>query len=790
MAKEKIFLLDAYALLYRAHFAFIRNPRFTSKGLNTSAVFGFTNTLLEIINKEDPSHIAVVFDTSAPTFRHEQFKEYKANREEMPEDLRAAQPYVRKLLEILDIPCLQKDGFEADDLIGTISQQVDEDKYEVFMVTPDKDYAQLVKDNVFLYKPNSRGGGFSVLGPTDITEKFGVRPGQIIDFLGLKGDSVDNIPGIPKIGDKTAVALLSEYGNMETIIDRVEEISRKAIKASIIEHAEQGLQSKSLATIKCDVPFDWDLKSLKMGHADLEALMQLMQELEFRTTAERIMNSKLNPMRPDQQKDLFGNVDGEEVPEVSIEFEGAHQTIENRKHSYTLMDTPEKRAELIRLLLKSDEVCFDTETTSIDAMQAELVGLSFSVKVGEAFYVHIPEAMSREEIIAILNEFAPIFQSPSIIKIGQNLKYDLLVLKNYGIEVAKPMFDTMLAHYIVDANGKHGMDAMAEELLNYTPVSIETIIGKKGKGQKTMREVEVADLVEYAAEDADITLWLKEKLAPKVKNNQVFETIEQPLMPVLTAMEFEGVRLDHQALAEYSEELGNRLDVLEKEIYELAGEEFNVNSPKQLGEIMFDKLGLGKGEKQKKTKTGQYVTDEQMLTTLAASHELPDRILAYRGVKKLKSTYVDALPQLINPTTGRVHTTYSQSVAVTGRLSSINPNLQNIPIRTQDGREVRKGFIPRDDNHVLLSADYSQVELRIMAAMSGDEAMIEAFQNKHDIHRSSAARVFGVKMEEVTPEQRSAAKTVNFGIIYGISAFGLWSQPAYGHFPKGCQRHH
>ncbi|MDP5171001.1 MAG: DNA polymerase I [Bacteroidia bacterium] len=772
MAKEKIFLLDAMALLYRAHFAFIRAPRITSKGLNTSAVFGFTNTLLEIINKEDPSHIAVVFDTSAPTFRHEQFEAYKANREAMPEDLRSAQPYVRKLLQILDVPCLQMDGYEADDLIGTISQKVDPELYDVYMVTPDKDYAQLVKDNVFLYKPNSKGGGFSVLGAAEVKETFGVRPDQIIDFLGMKGDAVDNIPGIPKIGDKTAVTLLEKYGNLETLIENVDELTMKAVKASIIEFADQGRQSKELATIMCDVPFEWDVETLKMGHANLEELMVLMQELEFRSITQRILNSKFNPVRPEPQQDLFGNSIGEQ-PEILVEFKGSHATIESRKHDYQLVDTAEKRQELIAKVKAAGSFCFDTETTNIDPMLAELVGLSISVETAEAFFIHFPEEMSQEEVKGILDEFAPLFLDHSLTKIGQNLKYDILVLKNYGIEVEGPMFDTMLAHYVVDPGGKHGMDAMAEELLNYTPVSIETLIGKKGKAQGTMRDVEIGPLVEYAAEDADVTLWLKEKLEDKVKGDNIFEEIEQPLMPVLAAMEFEGIRIDDKALGEYGEELGQRIEVLETEIYQLAGEEFNINSPKQLGEIMFDKLKLGKGDKQSRTKTGQYVTDEQTLGILALSHELPDRIMAYRGIKKLKSTYVDALPQLINPKTGRVHTTYSQSVAVTGRLSSNNPNLQNIPIRSADGREVRKGFIPRDENHVLLSADYSQVELRIMAALSGDEAMIEAFQQKHDIHRSSAARVFGVKMEDVTNEQRSAAKTVNFGIIYGISAFGL-----------------
>ena len=772
MAKEKIFLLDAMALLYRAHFAFIRAPRLTSKGLNTSAVFGFTNTLLEIINKEDPSHLAVVFDTSAPTFRHIQFEAYKAQREAMPEDLRSAQPYVRRLLEILDIPCLQLDGFEADDLIGTISQQVDPEQFDVYMVTPDKDYAQLVKDNVFLYKPNSKGGGFSVLGAAEVVETFGVRPDQITDFLGLKGDAVDNIPGIPKIGDKTAVSLLETYGNMETLIARVDELSAKAVKASIQEFAQQGLLSKELATIKCDVEFDWSLERLKMGHANLEELMKLMQELEFRTIADRILNSKLNPVRPAAQMDLFGQATGD-APQVEANFDSGFDTIATRPHHYELVDSPEKRTALLDKIREAGQFCFDTETTDIDPMLAEIVGLSVSVKAGEAFFLHFANDLSQEACRELLAEFTPVFSDPAILKIGQNLKYDLLVLKNYGIEVAEPMFDTMLAHYVIDPGGKHGMDAMAEELLRYQPVSIETLIGKKGKTQGTMRDVDLTDLVDYAAEDADITLALHDKLAPQVAGNSIFETIEQPLMPVLARMEFEGVRIDDKALAEYSVELEQRIVILEQEVYQLAGEEFNVNSPKQLGDILFEKMGLGLGMKQKRTKTGQYVTDEQTLSSLAMSHPLPDRILAYRGVKKLKSTYVDALPLLINPKTGRVHTTYSQSVAVTGRLSSINPNLQNIPIRSEDGREVRRGFIPRDSEHVLLSADYSQVELRIMAAMSGDEAMIEAFRSGQDIHRASAARVFGVAPEAVTAEQRSAAKTVNFGIIYGISAFGL-----------------
>ncbi|RMG71683.1 MAG: DNA polymerase I [Bacteroidetes bacterium] len=775
MPKQKLFLLDAMALLYRAHFAFIRAPRITSNGLNTSAIFGFTNTLLEIINKEDPSHLAVAFDTSAPTFRHARYEPYKAQREAQPEDLTVAIPYAYKLLKILNIPALKLDGYEADDIIGTISAQVDPEQFDVYMVTPDKDYAQLVKENVFLYKPAYKGGGYDVLGPAEIQAKFGLPPAQIVDFLGLKGDTVDNIPGIPKIGDKTAVMLLEEFGSVEEIIARADEIRRKAIRESVQAHAEQGLLSKELATIKLDVPIEYSLDQLKMGHCDLEELMVLMQELEFRTTAQRILNSRLNPVRPEAQKDLFGNATGEAplVPAPDIPESGGPRTIENTEHDYQLLADAAARKAFIQRIEAEGKVCFDTETTSLDPLQAELVGMSFALKAGEAFFVHIPGEMPQAEVAAIVAEFAPVLTSPDILKIGQNLKYDALVLRKYGVVVQGPMFDTMLAHYIVDPGGKHGMDAMALELLNYQTVSIETLIGKKGKNQKTMREAELEPLLEYACEDADITLQLYEKLAPQVQGNRVFEEIEQPLLPVLADMEAEGIRLDDEALAAYSKELEARLVTLEAECYQLAGEEFNLNSPKQLGEILFDKLDMGKGTKQKKTKTGQYVTDENTLLRLARNHELPDRVLAYRGIKKLKSTYVDALPKLINPDTGRVHTTYSQSVAVTGRLSSVNPNLQNIPIRTEDGRAVRKGFIPRDADHVLLSADYSQVELRIMAAMSGDEAMLEAFRAGEDIHRASAARVFGVAPAEVTPEQRASAKTVNFGIIYGISAFGL-----------------
>ena len=769
MTRNTLFLLDAMALLYRAHFAFISNPRITSKGLNTSAIFGFTNTLLEIINKENPSHLAVAFDTTAPTFRHVEFPDYKGHRDEMPEDLSLIIPYVYKLLDVLKIPVLKLDGYEADDIMGTVAWKVPEESFDVYLVTPDKDFAQLVKDNVFLYRPRYKGGGFDVLKREQVLEKYGILPEQVIDFLGLKGDASDNIPGVPKIGDKTAISLLSEYNSVENILANLDQITKKSVKASLTEFGEQGLLSKRLATIHTEVPFEWTVEDLVVETCDLEELLALMKELEFRTTGERILNSKLNPMSMQAQTDLFGNPIGNRA---SLEVEsGLVESFEKTEQHYELLDTPEKRAKVLEAQAKGDIFCFDTETTGLDPMKAELVGVSFSQKAGEAYYVPCPEDV--EETKAILSEFVPLFSNPKLLKIGQNLKYDLLILKNYGVEVVGPMFDTMLAHYVINPSSKHGMDAMADELLNYQPISIETLIGKKGKKQKSMRDVPVEDLVNYAAEDADITLRLYERLEPEVKENTVFSHIEQALMPVLTAMEFEGIRIDENFLKDYSIDLKERLKTLEKEIYSLAGEEFNINSPKQLGDILFEKLELGKGRKAKKTKTGQYSTNEQILVSLATKHELPAQVLAYRGITKLKSTYVDALPALINPKTGRVHTTYSQSVAVTGRLSSNNPNLQNIPIRTDDGREVRKGFIPRDSDHVLLSADYSQVELRLMASMSEDPAMIEAFNAGEDIHRAAAARVFGKNPEDITSSERSYAKQVNFGIIYGISPFGL-----------------
>lgn len=787
MAKNKLFLLDAMALLYRAHFAFIKSPRVTKKGMNTSAVFGFTNTLLDIITRENPTHLAVAFDTSAPTVRHTQFEAYKANRQEQPEDLTIAIPYAYKLLKALNIQILVLDGYEADDLIGTLALRMASDAFDVYMVTPDKDYAQLVRDHVFLYKPGYQGGGYEVLGPKEIHEKYGFGPEHMVDFLGLKGDAVDNIPGIPKIGDKTAVSLIQEFGSLENILENVDKVSKKSIQDTLRENADQGRLSKELATILTDVPFECTVDDMLIEQANLDELMPLLNELEFRTLGQRILGSRLNPggaATPTAapagpvQGDLF-NQQPEPAPQAPVlqpvfaGYEGDLRTLDQTPHTYTLLETPAGRQVLIEAIRQAGAFCFDTETTALDPLLAEIVAITFSYKATEASMVYFSADQSREEIAAILREFEGILTDPGIEKIGQNLKYDLLVLRRYGIEVSGPMFDTMLAHYVLMPEGKHNMDDMSADLLGYQPVSIETLIGKKGKNQLSMRDVEKEKILDYACEDADVTFQLYEKLAPMVRGNKVFETIDQPLMPVLAKMEWEGITLDKQALADYSVELEQRLVILEKEVYQLAGETFNINSPKQLGEILFDKLKLGKGEKQKKTATGQYVTDEQMLSDLALTHELPDKILAYRGVKKLKSTYVDALPTLIHPETGRVHTTFSQSVAVTGRLASVNPNLQNIPIRTEDGREVRKGFIPRGPGWWLVSADYSQVELRIMAAMSGDVNMIAAFKNGEDIHRASAARVFGVHPDEVTSAQRSAAKTVNFGIIYGISAFGL-----------------
>lgn len=785
MTKHKLFLLDAMALLYRSHFAFIKNPRRTKTGLNTSAIFGFTNYLLEILSKENPSHIGVALDTSAPTFRHIEFEAYKAQRDETPEDLIVAIPYVYKLLKVLNIPALKMDGFEADDIIGTLTAQLPEEEFDIYMVTSDKDYAQLVKDNVFLYRPPGKTDAqFDVLDRQKVIEKYGIPPEQITDYLGLVGDASDNIPGVPKIGEKTAIALLQEFGSMENIIANADKISKNAVRESIIQFADQGKLCKYLATIKCDVPIPYHAEDLKIEGTDMEGLLALLGELEFKTIGQRLLNSRFNPVGPSVQTDLFGNPvggnknqivipkpnpvpqDGEEVEQPVMEIDYGLTSLSTENAKYHLLSDKKEIEKHFDAIREQGFFCFDTETTSLDERSAELIGVSFAMKAGEAYFIYFEDENAAQTFVRE-SGFKALLETESILKIGQNIKYDMQVLMNYGIQVKGKMFDTMLAHYVWQPEGKHGMDDMSRHLLNYNPVSFKDLTNN---GKIALRELDINALKDYAAEDADITLRLYEVLKDKVAGNFVFENIEMPVMPVLAEMEYTGIRIDKKALDEYSVDLEKKLDALKLEIFNMTGKDFNIDSPAQLGVVLFDDLKLGKG---KKTKTGQYSTDESVLSELAITHELPGVVLVYRGLKKLKSTYVDALPKLINPKTGRLHTTFSQSVAVTGRLSSNNPNLQNIPIRSEEGREVRKGFIPEGENFVLMSADYSQVELRIMAAFSEDENMIAAFNAGEDIHRATAAKVFGVEISEVTSDMRAKAKMVNFGIIYGISAHGL-----------------
>jgi DNA polymerase I len=772
MERPKLFLLDALALIYRAHFAFIKNPRITSSGLNTSAVFGFTNSLLEVLNKEKPTHIGVAFDTQAPTQRHETFADYKAHREEVPEDIITAIPLTRKLLDALKIPVLILDGYEADDIIGTLAGKAEAAGFDVYMMTPDKDYAQLVTNHVFMYRPAAYGNGPEVYNRAKVIEKYGVPPEKIADLLGLKGDASDNIPGIPKVGDKTALELIQQFGSVEEIIRRADEITKKAVKESVIVNADLGLLSKKLATIQLDVPIEFDADDLKICEPDRDAAIALFKELEFKNLANRVFDAVPGNGKPAKvaEVDLFNQTPEAPARESISPPENYARVMDTTQVKYAAANTPEQHQALLQALLKADAVCIDTETTSTDAMTAELVGMSFAWNANEAWYV--PAPANRQEALELVALFAPFWNSHTL-KIGQNLKYDLMVLRNHGVEVQGPFYDTMLAHYVAEPDGKHGMDALALQYLGYEPVSITTLIGKKGKNQGSMRDVALDEIVPYACEDADITLQLKAPLDVALQKQQVekvFTEIEMPLMPVLMDMEWQGIKIDEAGLQEYSKELAVDIQHLEKSIWSLAGEEFNINSPKQLGDIIFGKLKLDKG---KKTPTGQYSTNEETLTQLAFSHDLPAKILEYRQLNKLKATYVDALPALIHPRTGRVHTTFSQAVAATGRLSSNNPNLQNIPIRTEKGREVRKAFVPADAEHVLLSADYSQIELRIMAELSGDVYMKEAFLSGEDIHRATAARVFGVHPSMVDSDMRSKAKMVNFGIIYGISAFGL-----------------
>lgn len=782
---KKLFLLDAFALIYRAHFALSKNPRFTSSGLNTSAIMGFTNTLLEVLKKENPSHMAVVFDTAAPTERHTDFADYKAHREAMPEDLSAAIPYIIRLIEGFNIPVVFADGYEADDLIGTLAKKAEKEGFTVYCMTPDKDFGQLVSENIFIYKPARMGNGMEILGVKEILEKWEIeRVDQVIDILGLWGDAVDNIPGIPGIGEKTAKLLIKQYGSIENIIKNSHELKGK-LKENVENFAEQGLVSKKLATILLDAPVELDVDALHIDEPNREVLEALFAELEFRTLGRRVFGDDFqvaevkSAAAMNGQMDLFGSnndnpgrQDSNQEDAKQNDTPVSFKNINNTSHHYVLVDSSEKRATLIAELNSQKAICFDTETTGLDANDCELVGLSFSVKPGEGWYLPLPA--DQEDCKKIINEFKSIFENPQIAKIGQNIKYDILVLNWYGIHVQGELFDTMLAHYLIDPDSRHNMDLLAENYLQYTPVSITSLIGQKGKNQGSMRDIDVELVKEYAAEDADITLQLKNTFEPLLKSLNAWklaEEVENPLVYVLADIEREGVKIDQNALAEVSKTLEIDLRQLEQSIYEKAGVKFNIASPKQLGEVLFDKLKLDPSAK--KTKTGQYQTGEDVLSKLANKSDIVADILDFRQIQKLKSTYVDALPQMINKKTGRIHTSYNQAVAATGRLSSNNPNLQNIPVRTERGKEVRKAFIPRDENHVLLSADYSQIELRIIAEISEDENMMEAFVQGHDIHTATAAKVYGVILEEVTSTQRRNAKAVNFGIIYGQSAFGL-----------------
>lgn len=773
--QKKLFLLDGMALMYRAHFALSKNPRFTSGGINTSAVMGFANTLLDVLKKEKPSHIAVVFDTEAPTERHIEFESYKAQRQSMPEDLAAAMPYVIRLIEGFNIPIIVSDGYEADDIIGTLAKKAEKEGFQVYCMTPDKDFAQLVSENIFIYKPARMGNGMEILGVKEVLEKWEIEHvHQVIDILGLWGDAVDNIPGIPGIGEKTAKALIKQYGSVENIIANSADLKGKQ-RENVENFAEQGILSKKLATIILNVPIEFDEERFELTSPIKEILEPLFGELEFRTLGKRVFGDEFSVTEAravsGQQGDLFAQPvevirTDEDVPLL------ASSTIENTEHNYILVNTEAEHKQLLAQLMEQESVSFDTETTGTDANLVDLVGLSFSFKIHEAFYVPLPE--NREEVIKILSFYKPFFENEAIEKVGQNIKYDMLILKWYGISIKGKLFDTMLAHYLIDPDTRHNMDVLSENYLGYTPISITKLIGSKGKSQLTMRDVPVEKVLDYAAEDADVTLQLSQIFKSKLhvlNATKLAEEIENPLIYVLADVEKEGIKIDSEALKNYSSELEIEIRKFEQIVYEKAGVKFNIASPKQLGEVLFDKLQLD--PKAKKTKTGQYQTGEDVLVALASKSDIVKDILDFRQLQKLKSTYVDALPLLVNPKTGRVHTSFNQAVAATGRLSSNNPNLQNIPIKTERGREVRKAFIPRDENHIILSADYSQIELRVIAHISQEANMIEAFINNIDIHTATAAKVYGIPIEEVDSNQRRNAKAVNFGIIYGQSAFGL-----------------
>ena len=812
MQKKKLFLLDAMALIYRAYFAFSKNHRVNSKGLNTSAIFGFTNTLTEILKKENPTHIAVVFDTQTPTVRHIEFEAYKANREEMPEDLSLAIPYIVRLIEAFNIPCVSVEGYEADDVIGTLAKMAEKLDFETYMMTPDKDYGQLVSPTTFIYKPARLGNGSEVLGVADILKKWDIqRIDQLIDILGLMGDAVDNIPGIPGVGEKTAIQLIKDFDTIENLLENTDKLKGK-LKEKVELNKAMAIQSKRLATIICDVPLTVTPDDLLARPMNKQALSELFGELEFRRLSETILGEPVATAQHSVDFGLFasegtsgtsgvgsgagvasgsgagsrpgagsrsGAVDGFGVKDTDLEDGNVfaperpiYRTIADVPHEYKLVDTPELMDQLANDLAAQKQVSWDTETTGTDVHTAELVGISFSYQPHVAFYV--PIAADQQQARAQVARFKPFFEKEGVLKIGQNLKFDLAIIRRYGIELAGPLFDTMLAHFLIQPEMRHGMNVLSETYLGYSPVPIEQLIGEKGKNQGTMRDVAIDQITAYAAEDADITLQLKEQFEPKLAETNtlgLFTDVEVPLLRVLEAMEAEGITLDKSVLKTSSDLLTTDIQQAEREIQEMAGGPFNIASPKQVGEVLFERLKIV--DKAKKTKTGQYATGEDVLSKLAGKHPIVDKILEYRELVKLKNTYVDALPLLVNPVTGRLHTSYNQVVAVTGRLSSDNPNLQNIPIRTQRGREIRKAFVPRSGEFTLLAADYSQIELRIMAHLSADPAMVEAFVKGLDIHTATAARVYGVELDAVTTDMRRNAKMVNFGIIYGISAFGL-----------------
>ncbi|MBR4337206.1 MAG: DNA polymerase I [Bacteroidaceae bacterium] len=792
---DKLFLLDAYALIFRAYYAMIRSPRYNSKGMNTSAVFGFVNTLDEVLKKENPTHIGIAFDPAGPTFRHEIFPQYKAQREETPEDIRKAVPYIKEIIRAYRIPILEVKGFEADDVIGTLSKKADEKGVFCYMMTPDKDYAQLVSDRVSIYRPRLGDKADEILTPEKVCQKYGLSyPTQMIDLLGLMGDASDNIPGCPGVGEKTAQKLIEQFGSIEGLLARTDEL-KGALKVKVTENVEQIRLSRFLATIKRDVPIELNMEELKREEPDFDKLKEIYAELEFRSllskmegshTEEKVRSEKQGslfdaPGNTPQQGDLFGNPVS--TPQMASEaskitgngpsdgFFSNLSGLESRKHSYHLADTKEKRTEILQLFGSVESFAFDTETDNVNAIDAHLVGMSFSKQEDEAWYVPVPA--DEAEARAVVGEFAPLLHNPHTLKIGQNIKYDYMVMQNYGVEIGGPLFDTMIAHYLLQPELRHNMDFMAEVYLNYRTIHIEELIGERGKGQLNMRDLSPALICDYACEDADVTLKLKHVLEKELKKQgveQLFYTVEMPLVRVLATMERNGARVDTEALKETSRHFTERMLQLEDEIHSLAGMDFNIASPKQVGEVLFERMKIM--EKPKKTKTGQYVTTEEVLESLRSRNPIVEKILAHRGLKKLIGTYVEPLPALINPRTGHIHTSFNQTVTATGRLSSSNPNLQNIPVRDDDGKEIRKAFIP-DEGCLFFSADYSQIELRIMAHLSGDKNLIEAFLEGEDIHAATAAKVFKKPLGEVTREERSKAKTANFGIIYGISVFGL-----------------